>query len=197
MDFPRDVSVIIPHIPVRPNKLVRAVKSVATQRHRPSDVIIAVDTVREGSAATRNRALRKAQTAWVAFLDDDDYLYPEHLRVLLQHAEVTGADVIYPGCDVIDKQGRPLPVNEEWGRFGRPFDADLLRQTSYIPVTSLVRTDLAQAAWFGPPDIDTDYDDWGFYLRLLDEGARFAHVNEVTWVWDHHGANTSGRADRW
>jgi hypothetical protein len=196
--FPRDVTVVIPHIPVRPNKLTRAVKSTAVQVHRPHEVIIATDVDREGSATTRNRALSRVATTWTAFLDDDDYLYPEHLDVLLKHAEATDADVVYPGCHVIDASGRPIPVREEWGRFGRRFDPDMLRERSYIPVTSLVLTELAQRARFGAPEgVETDYDDWGFYLRLLDLGARFAHVTEVTWVWHHHGANSSGRPDRW
>lgn len=198
MMFPRDVSVIIPHIPIRSNKLVRAVKSAALQTQRPTDIIVAIDVQRQGSAVTRNRALNRADTHWVAFLDDDDYLYPDHLDVLLKHAEVTKADVVYPGCHVIDKDNRPIPVQEEWGRFGQLFDVDLLRQKSYIPVTSLVRTSLAQRALFGRPfGVDTVYDDWGFYLRLLDAGARFEHVKEITWCWSHHGQNTSGQATRW
>ena len=196
--FSRDVTVVIPHIPTRPNKLVRAVKSVVTQTQRPTDISIAIDIQRQGSAVTRNRALYSAITTWVAFLDDDDYLYPEHLDVLLKHAEVTQADVIYPGCNVINAEGRSIPAREEWGRFGKPFDANLLREKSYIPVTSLVRTSLAQRALFGRPfGVDTPYDDWGFYLRLLDAGAQFAHVAEITWVWSHHGQNTSGQPSRW
>lgn len=198
MTFSRDVTVIIPHIPTRPNKLARAVKSVATQRHKAQEIIIRVDTEREGSAATRNAGMSGALTEWVAFLDDDDYLYPEHLEVLLNHAQVTGADVVYPGCHVLGPNGRPIPVREEWGRFGKPFDPDLLRRKSYIPVTSLVRNTLALEAQFGPPTgVDTPYDDWGFYLRLLELGARFEHVAEITWVWDHHGTNTSGQPSRW
>jgi glycosyltransferase involved in cell wall biosynthesis len=196
--FPRDVTVIIPHIPVRPNKLARAVKSAAVQIQRAKNIIVATDVDREGSAKTRNRALELVRTTWVAFLDDDDYFYPEHLDVLLKHAEATKADVVYPGCHVIDHVSRPIPVKEEWGRFARPFDADLLRRMSYIPVTSLVRTELAVQAGFGPPkDVNTPYDDWGFYLRLLDLGARFEHVAEITWVWHHHGNNSSGQPDRW
>jgi glycosyltransferase involved in cell wall biosynthesis len=197
-EFADDVTVVIPHIPTRPNKLALAVKSTAVQKHRPTDIIIAVDTQREGSAATRNRALRRVRSTWTAFLDDDDYLLPQHLEILLEHARDTEADVIYPGCAVVNDKGQQIPRRDEWGRYGRSFDADLLRQKSYIPVTSLVRTEYAQLAWFGPPEgVDTPYDDWGFYLRLLNLGAKFSHVAEVTWVWTHHGANTSGQPNRW
>lgn len=194
----RDVTIIIPHIPVRPNALAHAVKSAAVQTVKPTDIIIATDTRREGSAVTRNRALDRATTTWVAFLDDDDLLLPNHLEVLLAHAEETDADVAYAGCKVLHPALGEIPLREEWGRFGKKFDPDLLREKSYLPVTSLVRTELAQRARFGPPNgIVTDYDDWGFYVRLLDLGAKFSHIPQVTWVWHHNGRNTSGRTDRW
>lgn len=192
------VTIVTPHIPTRQFELTRAIASVGAQIHQPSDIIISVDTKREGSAATRNRALAQATTPWVAFLDDDDELAPQHLDVLVHRALREGATVVYSGCQVVDNMGVSIPLQDEWGRFGKAFDPDLLRKQSYIPVTSLVHTGLAKQALFGPPlGVQTDYDDWGFYLRLLDLGARFLHVPEVTWTWHHHGCNTSGRSDRW
>lgn len=193
------VTVVIPHIPTRTHELGRAVASVAAQTHQPENVVIAFDKRRDGSAITRNRALYHISTTWVAFLDDDDELLPHHLETLVRHAQREGATVVYSGCRVVDALGAVIPLCEEWGRFGQAFDPDLLRQKSYIPVTSLVYTNLARRALFGPPAHapDSDYDDWGFYLRLLDIGARFLHVPEVTWVWNHNGRNTSGRPDRW
>lgn len=32
---------------------------------------------------------------------------------------------------------------------------------------------------------------------LLERGAKFSHLNHRTWTWHWHGANTSGRPDRW
>ena len=135
----------------------------------------------------------------IIFLDDDDEFMPQHLEVLLQNAMRSGATVVYSGCRVLDPNGMVIPLREEWGRFGEPFDAELLKRKAYMPVTSLVHTTLAKQALFGPPAAapDSDYDDWGFYLRLLGLGASFLHVPEVTWVWHHHGQNTSGRGDRW
>lgn len=194
------VTVIIPHIPSRVDKLARALASVTAQTYPARDVIIASDLFKEGSAATRNRPLLTGiATDWVAFLDDDDVWLPHHLETLIAAARATGAQVVYPGCVVVDGNGFQIPRREEWGRFGRPFDAELLRRKAYLPVTSLVDAELACKALFGPPTThpDSDYDDWGFYLRLLDLGATFLHVPEITWIWHHHGANTSGRPDRW
>lgn len=192
------VTVIIPTIPPRIRDLAEALGSIAEQT-RPADaVIIATDVDREGSAVTRNRALFQARTEFVAFLDDDDRALPTHLETLLAYS--ADADVVYTGCIVVNEHGQRLPMQEEWGRFGLPFDGDLLRKKSYLPVTSLVRTALAQQT--GGFEFRNDgvgsYDDWGFYLKLLDVGARFLHVPQQTWLWRHHGAgNTSGRSDRW
>jgi glycosyltransferase involved in cell wall biosynthesis len=199
MPCEQQVTVIIPHIPTRGHELMCAVASVDAQTHLARGIIIATDTYRDGSAITRNRALLHVSTPWVAFLDDDDEWMPHHLEVLTRTAIEQEAQVVYSGCIVLGPDGFRVPMREEWGRFGKPFDPDLLREKSYIPVTSLVRTGLARKAMFGPPAShpDSDYDDWGFYVRLLDLGAHFVHVPETTWRWNHTGRNTSGRPDRW
>lgn len=194
-----DVTVVIPHIPTRGAELQRALASVTAQTHQPRSVVIAADTRRDGSAATRNRALCCVTTPWVAFLDDDDEFMPRHLETLVAAALLTEADVIYTGCLPVGPDGREIARRPEWGRFEHEFDAKLLREVSYLPVTCLARTDLAIIAQFGPPAAHptSNYDDWGLYLRMLDAGGIFLHVPKVTWIWHHHGMNTSGRSDRW
>ena len=187
------VTVVVPHIPPRRAELLRALDSICAQTLLPSAVSIAVDLDREGSATTRSRALAAASTPFAAFLDDDDAFEINHLAEVVPVAEATGADVVYSGCTVVGPHGEIIPDREEWGRFGLPFAADLLRQRSWLPVTSLVRTDLAQqvGGFIYPPG--SVFDDWGFYLRMLDAGARFVHHPVKSWVWHHHGANTSGQ----
>jgi glycosyltransferase involved in cell wall biosynthesis len=191
-----DVTVVVPHIPPRRAELARALTSVTVQTTLPAAISIAVDHEHAGSAATRNRALDMARTEHLAFLDDDDALEVNHLAELTTVAEQTGADVVYSGCTVVGPNGEIIPDREEWGRFGQPFDPDLLRQRSYLPVTSLVRTSLARRVGgfrFVPGN---PYDDHAFYLALLDAGAQFVHHPLRSWVWNH-GANTSGQGDRW
>lgn len=196
MTFAPGVTVVIPHIPVRIDLLSRALRSVFSQT-RPADVVtVLTDTHHQGAASTRNKAIPSITTEWVAWMDDDDELYPDHLKRCLAAARVHRADVVYPGCDV-ERDGRLIPVQEEWGRFGEPFDSDLLREKSYIPVTSLVRTEfiLKTEGFRKPPG--SDYEDWGMYLQLLDAGAVFYHLPVKTWRWHHGEHSTSGRGDRW
>ncbi|HEX5345969.1 MAG TPA: glycosyltransferase [Pseudonocardiaceae bacterium] len=185
-----DVTVVIPTIPIRARLLRRALASVVLQTFQPAAIVVEYDHEHEGSAVTRTRALGKVTTQWTAFLDDDDSMLPMHLEKLLEAQVDTGADVVYPWPEMVGS-GDPRP-----DRFGVPFDADELRRGSYIPVTSLVRTELAQRVGFhyrpGSP-----YDDHAFYLGMLELGARFHHLPERTWLWHVMGQNTSGRPDRW
>ncbi len=194
-----NITVAIPTIPPRSGMLRKAVSSVMAQTRPAAAVSIAVDLEREGSAATRNRALEAVHTDWVAFLDDDDVLLPNHLELLAVEAERTGADVVYPLPRVIDRNGNTVPRRLEWGG-GPTFNGPALERRSYICVTSLVRTKLARKVGgfrFITDSAGLSNDDHGFYLALHKAGARFAHVHQETFLWHHHGANTSGQPTRW
>ena len=124
-------------------------------------------------------------TDWVAFLDSDDELKPNHLRACARHATLTGADVMYPWFDGYDPMGM----------FGVPFDPELLRRRNYIPVTVLARTAMVKAVggFADHPDEHGDpCEDWGLWLKLLDLGAKFSHLPQRTWIW--HPGGTRGRA---
>ena len=184
------VTVVIPHILPRADKLRRALASVKAQTWLPDEVIIMTARDGECAASVRNRALDVVNTQWIAWLDDDDELLPQHLEILLQTAQSETWDVVYTACCVLDPVGRQIPTREEWGRPGQPFDPDLLEKMSYIPITSLCRTHIARHARF---DTTEHYEDWGFYRRMRALGAHFTHTNQITWVWHHDGGNTSGK----
>jgi glycosyltransferase involved in cell wall biosynthesis len=182
-----NITVCIATIPPRRELLRRAVASVLGQDLRPDAIIVETDVQRLGAASTKNRALAKVTTKYVAFLDDDDEFLPQHLAQCHGHMLSTGADVVYPWPEM---RGMADPSPQH---FGVPFSAEALRRYSYIPTPSLVNTAMAQAVGgfqHGPNGL---YDDWGFYLALLDEHASFSHLPERTWIWHVHGQNTSGR----
>lgn len=181
------VTVLIPTIDGRHDELRRAIASVHEQAYADCVIEIQLDRDREGAAATRNRALERVATEWVAFLDDDDELYPAHLRACLRNAHFSKADVVYPGYDTIGED----PVN----CFGIPFSPALLRRRNYIPVTVLARTTLVKqvGGFVEHPDENGDpCEDWGLWLRLLDAGAKFSHLAAKTWLWRVAGG-TRGR----
>lgn len=192
------VTVAIPSIPPRAHLLGRALASVMAQELPAAAVSIAVDTEKEGAAATRDRALRAVQTAWTAFLDDDDQMLPEHLRVLMEAAEESGADYVYSYYTVANADGMLLPHVDPLQHFGRPFDPVAPHQTT---ITVLVRTELAQDIGFHTPpegaliDGQRFGEDYAWTVGCAKAGAKFLHVPQRTWLWFHHagpGGNTSG-----
>ena len=190
------VTAVIPTIPPRKNYLDRALTSVRFQTLPVHDVQVATDHNHAGAAVTRNKALSAARTEWAAFLDDDDEWRPRHLQTLVEAAQESGADVVYPWFDVLSPHGfDPWPGVE-----GRPFDPEDLRTRNYIPTTVLARTNLVRdVGGFEPygDQEDSACDDWGLWRKLIDAGARFHHVPKRTWLWHWHGKHTSGLGDRW
>lgn len=200
------VSVVIPTHAGREAYCELAVASAWGQLVRPAAVHVVEDATHAGAAATRDRGLRMVETEWVAFLDSDDVFYPEHLRILLTGARIHGADYVFSYFDVIDSVGRRQSV-DPLGLFGHAFDPDRPTQTT---MTTLVRTELAQAVGFEAPtpgemiDGQVAGEDWRFTLSCVAAGARIVHVPRRTWGWRHWGrggpglpGNTSGRSDRW
>lgn len=197
----QDITVVIPTIPTREAMLQRAVESIRSQVLVPGALSIRMDLAREGAAINRGLALSHSSTPWTAFLDDDDAMMPWHLEGLAETAEATGADYVYSYYVVVDADGSPLD-SDPLGHFGKTFDPASPHQTTIV---TLVRTELAKEAGFAWPAATPDTpeaglsggEDWIFTLRCIELGAKIVHRPDRSWLWYHHGANTSGQPDRW
>jgi glycosyltransferase involved in cell wall biosynthesis len=198
------ITVVIPTIPVRPAMLERAVMSVrraAAQMHEidpgiPALIEIVYDWDRDGAARTRHRGLMAVETEWVAFLDDDDAMHPNHLVELYDAALEHQADYVWSRFQIRFPDGRTFQGPQFLGEkaFSQWSDEDPCQTT----ITTLVRTELAQEAGFLFDDDRSEVDgnrrgeDHVFTLRCRALGGKFRHVEKVTWDWWHHGRNTSG-----
>lgn len=166
-----DVTVITPSLPERLPLLVEAMASVAAQSLRPVTHLVEVDLAKRGPAAVRNELLAASTTEWVAFLDDDDLLDPNHLEVLARYSD--GSDVVASHCRF---DGPPLPP-----KFcNRPYARDVLRRHGIMPITFLARRSAIEAA--GRFGLER-YEDWELLNRMADNGCRFTVVPEVTWTY--------------
>lgn len=191
------ITVAIPaHVArVKNGMLDRAVASVKAQKLPAADISIAVDENGDGAAVTRQRALDAVTTEWVAFLDSDDWFYPEHLKVLAAGAKIFEADYVFSYYMVHFPDGKPWPQNDPLGHFGKQFDPAAPHQTT---ITTLVRTELAKSIGFQDPPEGVligghrGAEDWHFTVGCAQAGAKMIHVPRRTWAWCHHGANSSG-----
>lgn len=188
-----EITVAIPTIPPRVGVgglLRQAVYSVKKQTQPPSGGIsCTLDVLKEGAAVTRQRALDGVRTPWVAFLDDDDTWYSNHLEVLSKLVQEHEADVGYSWFD----GNNPFPQHR-----GRQMNPDDPHHTT---MTVLVRTEIAKEAGFlqpdGPMHQDWAGEDWQFELRCLKLGAKFIGTPAITWHYRVHSQNTSGLPSRW
>lgn len=103
------ITVVIPTIPPREKMLDRAKASVAgaaaeMARLYPQievDLIAVSDFRKIGAARTRHHGLMDVSTEWVAFLDDDDVMHPDHLVQLYGAALEHGADYLWSRFQIV------------------------------------------------------------------------------------------------
>lgn len=194
MTISHSITVCIPSIPIRKGLLERAIKSVNEQTYPVAAISVAIDHLKMGAAHNRNHALFSAQTEWVAFLDDDDVMRPNHLELLVQRQIETEADIVFPWFDTDPPGGDPFPPSYETREYN-PAEPHM------FPITTLVRKSLAWDVGGFPVNPPASSvcagEDWDFWLKMRDAGAKFAHVNARTWVWNMNGQNTSGLPTRW
>lgn len=125
------ITVVIPSIPPRAKLLQRASDSahdaavwLRLKMGEQAEVVIVLDERREGAAKTRHRGLLAVETEWVAFLDDDDVMHPDHLVQLYGAALEHNADYLWSRFQIIREShvwsncpsspGQPCPGALEW-----------------------------------------------------------------------------------
>ncbi|TRW92206.1 glycosyltransferase [Candidatus Methylobacter oryzae] len=132
-----------------------------------------------GRSKAANAGLDKASGKYIAFLDDDDWLEPEHVQQLLEllenpsHADCVAA---YAGVRCIDQEtGNTIKL------FNQPYNPAALKLENYIPVhAALFRRNVID----GPASCRFDetfdlFEDWDFWLQLQAQG-NFIRSQEIT-----------------
>lgn len=135
-----------------------------------------------GRSEAMNSGVRAAKSSFVAFLDDDDLYYPEHLATLTTAARATEKTAWYSDAVSAFVRIGPAGTRETHSRmriFGEDFDPQQLLLDNYIPLpTLLVSRDTFLDVGGFDPAFDL-FEDWDFLIRLSQRGA-FAHVRRIT-----------------
>jgi LmbE family N-acetylglucosaminyl deacetylase/glycosyltransferase involved in cell wall biosynthesis len=200
---PAPVSVVI-RTRNRPALLKEALESLRAQTARPCQVVVvndggaspreisdgfrdAFDVVledskqRRGRSAAANRGVALATEELVAFLDDDDRCFPDHLERLAAAQGQGPEPVVYADAvTVVYGQGETgWEPRVRTLQYSLDYDPDYLLLANYIPIhTLLLPRELFRKV--GGFDEVLEYsEDWDFLIRLSAE-APFRHLRAVT-----------------
>lgn len=206
----------------RPALLRKALTSLANQTRRDFEVVLVndggadvADLVQaftpffpvvyvyhekpKGRTAAMNAGLSRARGEWIAYLDDDDILYPWHFESLLQAAQESGSRVVYSDSNRVlflsAESSTPVLLT------GAPpwkYNRRELLVSNYLPVHTYIHTrELGEQA--GPWNEQLDrLEDYEFLLRL-NALADFHHLDSVTCEYRYYLDNVNsiflGRAE--
>ena len=151
-----------------------------------------------GQSAARNRGLRETTAGLVAFLDQDDRWYPQHLAVLA--AAVCADDAIgwaYGDFDEIDGEGR-LVTRDFLQVHAVPHPKPTLvacveRDLMVLPSASLLRREALDGVG-GFDEGLSGYEDDDLFVRVFRAGWRHAFVPGATVAFRIHGGSSSDDA---
>jgi glycosyltransferase involved in cell wall biosynthesis len=195
------VSVVIPVFNAE-RHLREAIESVLNQTILPDEMVVVDDgstdeslrivaeygsrvTIRRqanlGASAARNLGATTSRCHWIAYLDADDYWFPDKLeKQLALIASDPAVDVVYSGKRDLFEDGK----FEDIPAVDPSILPKMLTLMNWIhPTTALVRREVAVAhPW--PAHLKSSVD-WFFFYSLL-KVARFAAVAEPTAIYRRH-----------
>jgi len=185
----------------RPRLLAEALASLAASTWRRVEVLVVNDggtppelptdfplscrcidlPENRGRSAAANAGMAAASGEYIAFLDDDDLVDPEHLETLAGLVQGGLVKVAYSDAAVgVYQFGEGgFALRERRLPYSRDFDRDLLFFDNYIPFnTLLIERKLALEVGEFDPQLPF-FEDWDFLLRLAAR-TDFHHLPKVT-----------------
>jgi glycosyltransferase involved in cell wall biosynthesis len=202
-DIPPLVSVIVP-TKNRPEMLGNALTSILNQTFPDFEIIVINDggedvgplidslnkrnnirhirheTPRDRSAA-RNSGLKAARGKYIAYLDDDDRYYPDHLRILVNFLESRGAHVAYTDSyrALEEVENGAYVVKQRQLLYSYDFNPEMIFVENLFPNLCLMhaRSCIEDVGMFD--ETLGTHEDWDLWIRLSLK-FRFHHIRAVT-----------------
>lgn len=203
------VSVIVPTYN-RPDTLAKALSSIINQTFQDFEIIVVNDAGEDvhaiveeynsknniiyishednkGLAATRNTGILSARGKYIAYLDDDDIFYTDHLETLFNFLEsnndfqVAYTDANYSHQVEVGKQY--IEINREV-KYSFDFDYERILYENFVPIICIMHR---KSCLNNSGNFDSSLrrlEDWDLLIRLSRK-SKFAHIKnntcEVSW----------------
>ena len=197
------VSVIVPTYN-RPDMLAEALQSILDQTYPNIEIIVVNDAGQDvsgvvaklnssnkinyiahdrnqGLAAARNMGIHASKGSYIAYLDDDDIYFPEHVATLVDRLKNGGHAVAYSdayrGLQTLEGDRYVVKVRDI--PYSLEFDRLRMLCQNFIPVLCLMhrRACLERAGMFDARL--KRYEDWDLWIRMS-QHYEFVHIKKVT-----------------
>lgn len=138
----------------------------------------------EERSIARNYGIHRSTGRYISFLDSDDLLYPDHLRVAFALLKRNNfPEVGHLGYEHIDTDGNTILIRDS---FNESFKEKLIHENIIHGNAIFIREDIVKEVNFIPSRLAIVSEDWYLWLRLA---ARYPFYfnNKVTSAVVQHG----------
>mgnify|MGYP001792653735 CR=1 FL=1 len=206
-DFTR-LSIIIPCYNYA-DFVSKAISSALKQSHKPAKIIIindgstdnsleeinklkdnslveVIDKPNEGVIATKNLGISLSKTYWTMFLDADDYIDEDTLKIMLRSVKSDGmVDVTYSDMRLFGAASDIFRA--------RPFQPYGFLFQNFINNTTLINTTMLKRSGGYKQEMSDGLEDWELYITLFEQGARFRYISQALVWYRQHASGQNSR----
>lgn len=216
------VSVIVPTFN-RPEMLSHAISSIQNQTFSCCEIIVVNDAgdpvedrlnqfkdrsrinyvrhaFNRGLAASRNSGIRLARGKYIAYLDDDDLFYHDHLEKLVNFLETTEYKVAYTDAyraHQVMQSGKYIVTKRDIP-YSYDFDYDRILYSNFVPVLCFMHEKACLDGVGGFDETLNRHEDWDLWIRLSRK-YKIAHIKKITcefsWRQDGTSMTSGGRVE--
>jgi len=195
------VSILLPTYN-RPELLPRAIRSVWSQQYKDWELLVINDGGSEvghvvehfkdnriryfsiphgDKSRALNFGIEQAQGAYIAYIDDDDRWYPEHLEATARFLDLNESFIgVYADAVPVKDVGGKRKHRAPGPKHSRNYDPNLLLTRNYIPHLCLVhRIEIFEKTGLYDPDLRVLID-WDMMSRFALAGLLLKHLAVIT-----------------
>jgi len=150
------------------------------KKFKDNPLIEIVNKKNEGVIAAKNLGISMSKTYWTMFLDADDTIDEDTLRIMLKSVATVGhADVVYSDMKLFG-------AISDYFR-ARPFQPSSFLAKNYVNNTTLINTTSLKRSGGYKEIMAGGIEDWELYITLFEQGAQFRYIPQPLVNYRQHG----------